>query len=261
MRKVGSLRTRVRLQNLLLAIKATLLLTFGPIIVVGHVGLGIVGGLLGCPYPIPFFLCQICPTPCTFRLIRPWLFGVILTTSLLAGRVFCGILCPFGIMSSLLFSSPVKKLSAKGVEDRVKYIRYGVLILFLYLMGEAAGILLGVWTIGSLWSLLIAYRGVVTIVTIPTVLVLLISSIFIYRPWCRYLCPLGTLLLVSNRYSLLSLERDDKACGECDACLSNCPLSLPDLSDSTDCMRCLSCYTACKRGTMRLVNRSRLFHR
>ena len=253
---MGSSSARAKLQKLLHAIKTTSLLTLGPIVAVGQLGLGIVGGILGCPFSIPFILCQICPAPCTFNLIRPWLFGGIVATSLLAGRVFCGLLCPFGIVSSLLFRSPAKKLPIKGVEDKLTYVKYGVVVLFLYLMVEAAGISLGVWPVGGLWSLMVVYREETALFIVAAVLILLISSLFIYRPWCRYFCPLGTQLSLFNRFSLLSLERDPEECGVCDACTRSCPLSQQDLWDSKDCIRCLSCYTACRKGVLRLRPRA-----
>ena len=255
MRVVGSSSARAKLQSLLLAIKTTSLLTLGPIGAFGHLGPGIVGGVFGCPFSIPFVLCPICPTPCTFNLIRPWLFGGIIATSLLMGRVFCGLLCPLGIMSDFLFRSPEKKLPVSGVDVRLLYLKYGAVILFLYMMFEAAAILLGLPMVG-LWSFMVVYRGEMTIVIIAAVLILIISSIFIYRPWCSYLCPIGTLLSVFNRFSLLSIERDTEGCGVCDACTKSCPLGLPDFSDSKDCIRCLSCYTACRSGTLRLLIRS-----
>lgn len=247
---MGSSSARAKLQRLLLAVKATSLLTLGPIGAFGHIGPGIVGGLFGCPFSIPFVLCPVCPAPCTFNLIRPWLFGGIVATSLLMGRVFCGLLCPLGIVSDLLFRSPGKKLPVSGVEGRLRYLKYGAVILFLYLMSEAAAILLGL-PVGGLWSFLAVFREEMAIITVAAVLILLISSIFIYRPWCRYLCPMGTLLSVFNRFSLLSLERDLEECGVCDACMRSCPLGLHDFSDSTDCIRCLSCYTACRNGVLR----------
>lgn len=246
---------RAMLQSLLLAIRTTSLFTLGPIGAFGSLGPGIVGGLFGCPFSIPFILCPICPIPCTFNLIRSWLFGGIFATSLLMGRVFCGLLCPLGIVSDLLFRSPVKKLPVSGVNGRLRYIKYGAVILFLYLMSEAAAILLGLVPVWSLWSFLTVFREEMAIIIVAAVLIVLISSVFIYRPWCRYICPIGTLLSASNRFSLLSLERDVDECKGCDACIRSCPLSLHDSSDSTDCFRCLSCYTACSRGLLRIRTR------
>lgn len=248
-----SSNVRAKLESLLLAIKTTSLLTLGPIGAFGDIGPRIVGGLFGCPFSIPFVLCPVCPTPCTFNLIRPWLFGGIVATSLLMGRVFCGMLCPLGVVSDLLFRYPVKKLPVSGVDGRLRYLKYGVVILFLYLMFEAAGILLGLWPLGSLWSFMVVYRAEIVIVTVAAVLMLLISSVFISRPWCRYICPMGTLLSVFNRFSILSLGRDPEECGVCDDCMRSCPLGSPDFSDSTDCIRCLSCYTSCRRGVLRLL--------
>lgn len=243
---------RARLQGLILYIKTVSLLILGPIGAFGHLGPSVVGGLFGCPYSIPFILCPICPAPCTFSLIRPWLFGGIVATSLLMGRVFCGVVCPFGVVSGLLFRAPVRKLPVSGVDSRLVYLKYGGVVLSLYLMLEAAAMMLGVWPVGGLWSFLILHRGEMVIAVMAAVLILLVSSTIVYKPWCRYLCPIGTLLSASNRFSLLSMERDPDECGDCDDCLRGCPFGLHDYSDATECIRCLSCYTACRMGVLQL---------
>ena len=252
MRNVWSSNPRFILQKLLIALKTVSFLTLGPILTVGHFGYSIVGGLFGCPFTVPFILCQICPTPCTFYIIQPWLFGVLVLTGLLIGRVFCGLLCPFGILSDFLFRSPVEKLSVSGVHNKLTYVKFSLLILFLYLIFEATGILLGLRPLEGFWYYLTLYRNDMVIATVAVVVIFLISSTFVHRLWCKYFCPIGTMHSISNRFSLLYLGRDPEKCGICDACSNSCPLGLSDRSDPQDCIRCLSCYVACSKIVLQL---------
>ncbi|UCH57458.1 MAG: 4Fe-4S binding protein [Candidatus Bathyarchaeota archaeon] len=239
------------LERLLLLIKGASLLTLGPIVVFGHYGLSVVGGLFGCPYSIPFILCPVCPVPCTFNLIRPWIFGGVIAASLVVGRVFCGMICPIGIVSELASKIPMKKLQVPSLHSLLAYLKYSAVVLLLYLMSEAAVILMGL-PVEGLWSLMITYQREVAIAIIAVTLGSLIISTIIYRPLCMYLCPVGTLLSVSNRFSFLTLRRHPEECEECESCIGSCPMSLKGSHDSTGCLRCLSCYATCENNALRL---------
>lgn len=245
---------RRRLGRLFLVVKTASLVILGPIFAIGHYGTNVVGGLIGCPYSVPFILCPVCPTPCTFNLIRPWLFGGIIFTSIIMGRIFCGVVCPVGIGSGFLFR--INKFSGKDAVGGLAYLRYGALILFLYLMLEATLILFGVTPVVGIWSSLILYKEILYIAIIATTIIFIISSVFVFRPWCRF-CPIGTILSTANRFSLLSIERDIDECEECDECVKSCPMSLKVSSNSKSCIKCLSCYTACDKGALQLRMKGR----
>lgn len=251
---MGIADARRRLGRLFLAVKMAFLVILGPIFTIGHYGTNIGGGLIGCPYSVPFILCPVCPTPCTFNLIRPWLFGGIIFSSIIMGRIFCGFVCPIGIGSGLLFR--VKKFSGKEAVGGLAYLRYGALILFIYLMLEAALILLGITPVVGIWSSLILYREVLYMTIVATAILFIISSVFVFRPWCRF-CPIGTIVSTVNRFSLLSIERDLDECEECDECVKSCPMNLQVSSNSKSCIKCLSCYTACDKGALRLRMKDR----
>jgi len=80
------------------------------------------------------------------------------------------------------------------------------------------------------------------------------------RFWCRYICPFGAIMGLTNRFSALRLLRDKekcdpKSCGA--ACLKSCPMGvtgIPRLEsiDATDCIRCGDCVDACPNGALRL---------
>jgi ferredoxin-type protein NapH len=252
---MGGAELRSDLRAALQALRAVALLTLGPIMVFGQIGVTAVGGLLNCPFSVPFILCPICPTPCTFNLIRPWLFGWIVASGIVLGRAFCGTTCPIGIMSDILYRLPVGKRHLKHGR-MLTYLRYSFLALFFWLMVEAALVLTGSRTGGGLWIILTLRRGIFVPIITLAFMALLVTSAFIYRPWCIYLCPVGTLLSKANSFSLLGLERDALVCDDCNACIESCPLGVGNASDP-DCMRCLSCFTSCERAAIRLKPRFR----
>jgi len=69
------------------------------------------------------------------------------------------------------------------------------------------------------------------------------------RFWCRTLCPLGALLGIFSRFSLLRLEQDNEKCTNCNLCLKNCQGAAspkPDrMWENAECVSCFSCFDAC----------------
>jgi polyferredoxin len=245
-----SKKDKTTIKRLLLLVKTSSLLILGPIIIFGHYNFSIVGGLFGCPFSIPFILCPACPTPCTFNLIRPWFFSVVLAGGMTIGRVFCGILCPLGLASELAYKIPVRKRHLPSF-SWLPYLKYGAVVLLLYIMLEAAATLLGL-NVEGLWFMMITYQKGVTTAIIVVSLSFLIFSVTLYKPFCRHLCPFGTIMSVSNRFGFWTLKRHSESCEECNSCIKNCPMSLQHSYDSKDCFRCLSCLATCENDALRL---------
>jgi len=69
------------------------------------------------------------------------------------------------------------------------------------------------------------------------------------RFWCRTLCPLGALLGIVSRFSILRLEKDADACTNCNLCMKNCQGAAspkPDLIwENSECVTCFNCFDVC----------------
>jgi len=244
--------TRTWLKRIADVIKATSFLVLGPLATYGQFWPSVTGGILGCPYAVPFILCPACPTPCTFNVVRPWLFGGVMASSVLVGRVFCGLVCPLGIASDLAYKLPVKKISLGDIFGKVAYLKAVGVSLFLYLLAEAALIMVGGWSGGGLWALMLQYNRWIIAVITAAIAIVLVCSAFDNRLWCRHLCPLGAVLSFLNRFSVVSVEKAQEHCEECDSCGEACLLGDEVGWDSPDCFRCFSCYASCSRGALRL---------
>ena len=101
-------------------------------------------------------------------------------------------------------------------------------------------------------------------------LALLVANLFYTRFWCRFLCPLGALLGLVSRFSILRLRTDDSRCTQCDKCMSLCqggslsansrqsfstnsgPRSREDHVKwrKTECLLCLNCLSVCPEDVM-----------
>jgi polyferredoxin len=189
-----------------------------------------------------------------------------LVTALLARNAFCGWLCPFGFIQDMTstFSAfvqkrvpvirrAVKTLKTRGarlaVLDRyLRFLKYGVLAWAV--IGAAVyGFMVfrdyDPWA--ALWNLLELSLTVGTIV----LAIVLVASLFVERPWCRYACPLGAATGLVGKLSPFYLKRDASACTSCAICTKACPVGLPVHTATTikhaDCMSCLECVGECPR--------------
>ena len=188
-----------------------------------------------------------------------FLFGSLL------GRTVCGWLCPFGLVQDLLYRIPLFLKRKKLPFHRIlKYGKYAVLVFLvcagsLFLFGGFArvpafckylcpsGTLLGALPLLSANELLRSQIGSLFFWKLGVLLLILLLSIKIYRPFCQYLCPLGAIYGWFNRFSLVQIRWEKEACISCKACRNACPmdLSVHEISRSPECIRCGKCVTVC----------------
>lgn len=79
---------------------------------------------------------------------------------------------------------------------------------------------------------------------------MLIASAFVYRPWCRFLCPFGLLGWLVEQGSLFRPRIDRDACKKCMLCVKACPgQAMSDIYAErpmrADCFACGACIEAC----------------
>lgn len=219
-----------------------------------------------------------CPIGALQAVIGSWNFkfafyvaGFLMFVGALIGRFVCGWLCPFGLIQDLLHKIPfpVKLQTFRG-DKLLRRLKYIILLIFVILLpmflvdilGQGApyfcklicpagtlegGIPLVLLnsSMRSALGWLYAWKGVLLAVTV-------FLSLLIYRPFCKYICPLGAIYSVFNPISVFKYQVDEKKCVHCGVCARVCKMQADPVKNANhpECIRCGLCKKSCPAGAI-----------
>lgn len=180
------------------------------------------------------------------------------------GRFVCGFLCPFGWLQELLHKIPGKKLSTKKLKP-LTYIKYAVLLFAVVLlpvlvvndvgMGDPffckyicpQGVLEGAIPLSIMNVGIRSALGKLFTWKLAILIVVAVLSVLFYRPFCKWICPLGAFYALMNKVSLLGIQVDQCKCVSCGKCAKVClmDVDVTRTPDHAECIRCGKCVGAC----------------
>ena len=219
-----------------------------------------------------------CPIGSLQAVMGSWKFsvslyvgGFLMLLGALLGRFVCGWLCPFGLVQDLLYKIPfIRKINRFPGDKVLRYLKYVILLVFVILMplfvvdivGQGApafckyicpsGTLLGGIPLVFKNPALQVMVGFLFHWKVAILLVTVFLSILIYRPFCKYICPLGATYALFNRASLYRLRVDKDQCINCGLCAKACKMGVDPVKtpNSAECIRCGDCTKACPKGAL-----------
>lgn len=192
-----------------------------------------------------------------------YIFGIILLYAILAGRWICGWLCPFGLIQELLFKIKTPKLKKSIFTRILSYLKYIILVFFVFIIPIMyslkdvvvpafckyicpAGTLEGAMGLLSNKVNESSFRMLGPIFTWKFLLMVsfIIASIFIFRVFCRFFCPLGALYGLFNKLSIFGIKLEKPKCVDCGLCISKCKMDIRHVGDA-ECISCGECIDVC----------------
>lgn len=197
-----------------------------------------------------------------------YVLGLLLFFGALMGRLVCGFLCPFGFLQDLLHKIPFfKKVKAFKGDKILRYFKYVILIFLVIVLpicvkltpffckyicpsGTLAGILLSLSNtrLYRLFGSLFAWK-------ICVLSIIILIGIIIFRPFCKYLCPLGAIYGLCNKISVYRMECDTSSCTNCGKCAKACEMCVDPSKtpNSIECIRCGKCVDACNEDALKFI--------
>ena len=190
------------------------------------------------------------------------------------GRFVCGWLCPFGLIQEWLHRIPGRKWRPahdQPLHKRLQVSKYVILAIFVVLLPFSGRLLSGygspafctyICPSGTLMAgipLMLANSDLRELASwlfgwkMLILVAVVVASIFISRPFCKYVCPLGAIYGFFNRISLYRVTVDPIRCNHCGICTRRCPMSVPVPEDANgpDCIRCGVCAAVCPQDAIK----------
>ncbi|MBQ4509132.1 MAG: 4Fe-4S binding protein [Clostridia bacterium] len=192
-----------------------------------------------------------------------YILGILVLYGLLAGRWICGWLCPFGLIQELFYKIKTPKLKKSKFTRALTYLKYVILVFFVFVIPILyslrntpvpafckyicpAGTLEGAMGLLSNKVNESSLRMLGPIFTWKFLLMvsIIVASIFIFRFFCRFFCPLGLLYGFFNKISIFGIKLDKPKCIDCGKCISKCKMDIKHVGD-VECISCGECIDVC----------------
>ena len=204
--------------------------------------------------------------------------GFLMLVGAVFGRFVCGWLCPFGLVQDLIYKIPFFRKMKKLPGDRfLRFLKYVILALFVIFLPMTVLDIVGqgkpwfceyICPSGTLFAgipliaqnpVLQASLGFLFTWKVGILIFLIVLSLLVYRPFCRYICPLGAIYSLFNPIAFYRFRIDREKCTGCGLCRRACPMDIPvhQTPNSPECIRCGKCRRACPQAAIEINN---IFH-
>lgn len=199
-----------------------------------------------------------------------YVFGILLLFGLTLGRTICGYLCPLGLLQELVHKLPTPKIRKSRATRVLSYLKYVILAIFVVIIPLwyalqsypvpafckyicPAGTLEG--AVGLLSNPVNADKfsmlGILFTRKFVILMLIIIACVFLYRAFCRFLCPLGAIYGLFARFAVLGMKVEPTRCTDCGKCVRVCPMDIHHVGDH-ECIHCGRCIDACPTGAIAL---------
>jgi polyferredoxin len=187
--------------------------------------------------------------------------GTLLFFGALIGRLFCGWCCPFGLLQELLYKIPSRKIPIPRHFEKLKYLILGLFVVALPCFFGTHTLfffckLCPPATIQSALPWAIIRQELPELVPgllrMTLLLAVMIFATMSRRAFCKVLCPLGALMGMFNKFSLLFVAKNNADCNSCKNCERDCTMGITYDDNNTangrrssECILCLECDQKC----------------
>ncbi len=191
-----------------------------------------------------------------------YMLGILAIFGLMLARTICGFLCPTGLLQDLLYKIHTPKLKKSKVTRILSYFKYILLVVlviaiplaFMLQESPVPGFCKYICPSGTISGLLylihpinegeLGNLGVLFTWKFCLLALILLASVFMYRPFCRFICPLGAIYGFFNKIALLGVKVEKDKCVDCGLCVAHCKMDIKHVGDH-ECINCGECISVC----------------
>ena len=199
-----------------------------------------------------------------------YVVGILLLYAIMFGRMICGWICPFGLIQDLIYKIPSPKLKKSPVTRVLSLLKYAILVLFVFIVPITYGLrdvplpafckyICPAGTFEGGLSLIsnhfvqntyLRMLGPLFTWKFMLMVSILVSCVFIFRLFCRFICPLGGLYGLFNKISVFGVTVDKDKCVNCGLCVQHCKVDIRHVGDR-ECISCGDCIGVCPTKAIR----------
>jgi len=197
---------------------------------------------------------------CSLGTANFFILGGVLSMTLLLRRAFCGYMCPIGTISEWLgllgrrLRIPAVPVP-HAVDRALASLKYVVLVIILWLTWQAGELIFRGFD--PCYALISRHGTDITVWAYVVSGAIVVTSLVIMVPFCRWFCPLAAVLNPFSKFALTRIQRDEGACTNCGLCSKDCPVDIPvhELSQVTAarCLSCMNCVESCPHKKSRAI--------
>ena len=185
-------------------------------------------------------------------MVKAIAFAFFIILAIVGNKIICGWVCPFGALQELIYSIPILRKIKKRKPPFVltNTIRVCLFITVLLLMFGIIGGRKGFIIYHYVNPFNLFNLDFETFSILLTVIIALLVSFTIYRPFCQFICPFGLVSWIAERFSIFRVRIDKEKCTQCGVCIKACPLEAAEGRVNrkrlpADCFSCARCLNVC----------------
>ncbi len=185
-------------------------------------------------------------------MVKAIAFGFFIILAVIGNKMICGWACPFGALQELIYSIPIlKKIKKEKLPfvfiNTIRTCLFIAMLLFLFgvIGGRRGFVIYHYINPFNLFNF-----DFETFSILLTVIIVLLVSFAVYRPFCQLVCPFGFISWIAERFSIFRVRIDKEKCTQCGACIKACPLEAAEglvngKKMPADCFSCARCLNVC----------------